>query len=153
MQQFSNAQPVIERSYLTEIALGASPGVGQQINFKDYPQLVPRDRATRAIFYGVSCCHSAILATTPNGLPVLSLAECASLTLTIMDGSVERLYKMPAVSLIDSVQGGFIRLLDGIPVNLTKSYVTVMNGTLPANHAAAFNWYYRMESRIYSAKR
>jgi hypothetical protein len=146
---YAMAQPVINRAYLTEIDFITAPNRGDQIKFQDYPELVPRDGKSVVYMTGVIAHYSAQVTTSPNGFTVLSAANLAALDLTIQVESTQNVYKFPLISLVDNLNGGFIRQLDNLPVNLTKSFVTVnTNGVIAANTAVCFTWIYRRLSRI-----
>lgn len=146
---YAMAQPVINRAYLTEIDFITAPNRGDQIKFQDYPELVPRDGKSVVYMTGIIAHYSAQVTTSPNGFTVLSAADLAALDLTIQVESTQNVYKFPLISLVDSLNGGFIRQLDNLPVNLTKSFVTVnTNGVIAANTAVCFTWIYRRLSRI-----
>lgn len=136
-----NQEFVIKNSYLTEIDLGAAPGLGAKIYFKDYPNLTPRG-GQQIIFTGLEAYYVDVLEFSPNGIQLLTLAELSKLTFTLAVGSNEVMFKMPATNLVTFLNGGFIRKLNNLQVTLTKSYVTVNAAGITANRAVAFNWYY-----------
>lgn len=146
---YAMAQPVINRAYLTEIDFITAPNRGDQIKFQDYPELVPRDGKSVVYMTGIICHYSAQVSTSPNGFLVLGANDLAALDLTIQVESTQNVYKFPLISLVDSLNGGFIRQLDNLPVNLTKSYITVnTSGAIAANTAVCFTWIYRRLSRV-----
>ena len=146
---YAMAQPVINRQYLTEIDFITAPNRGDQIKFQDYPELVPRDGKSVVYMQGIICHTNNSVTTSPNGFSVITAVQAAALDLTIQVESTQNIYKIPLVSLIDNLQGGFIRQLDNLPVNLTKSYVTInTSGIIGANEAICFSWIFRRVSRV-----
>lgn len=145
MRAMYNQEFTIRNSYLTEIDFAAAPTAGEKIFFKDYPNLTPRN-GRKIIFTGVEAYYSDFLSTSPNGITVLGLSDVAKLTVTIAVGSTERLYKMPFTNLVTFLNGGFIRKLNNLEVTITKCYVTINAGGIPANRSVCFNWYYETQA-------
>lgn len=140
-RNYFNQMFSIENSYLTEIDLGAAPGLGSKIYFQDYPNLT-RSVAQGLKFTGVEAYYVDVLNTSPNGVQLVSLAEMAKLTFVIAVGSNQPVYQVPATNLCTFLNGGFIRPLNYLQVNLVKSYVQVMSAGIAANRSICFNWYY-----------
>jgi len=129
-------KPIL-RSYLTEVNLGGStPGNGQNINIQDYPQL--RD----IMVTGVEAFDSAEVSLSPSGKTVVS--TLTGITLTLLDKfNMEVVYQYPAFDLNPTNVAGFYRDFVPFPLQLTKSYITVLNNTgLSANQSVILNFFY-----------
>jgi hypothetical protein len=129
-------KPIL-RSYLIEVNVGSSaPAQGQNISFQDYPQL-------RDIFLcGIIAQDSGQVTKSPSGKAVVTTLTDA--TITIMDKfNSEVIFQYPAYDLNPADQSGFYRDFVPFPMQLTKSYVTIMNtGTYTANQSFLFNILY-----------
>lgn len=129
-------KPIV-RSYLTEINLGASlAGNGQNIQFNDYPQL--RD----VYITGVAAVDINSLAISPSGKVVVS--DTTGITFTLMDKyNMEQVYQYPVFDLVPANQSGFYRDLKPFPLQLIKSYITILdNSNLNADESILFNIFY-----------
>lgn len=129
-------KPIL-RSYLAEVNLGTTtPGNGQNINIQDYPQL--RD----VYICGVEVFDSNQLAISPSGKTVVTSLE--GLTLTLMDKfNMEMLYQYPAFDLNPANVGGFYRDIKPFYLQLTKSYITILDATtVAANQSVMLNIFY-----------
>jgi hypothetical protein len=129
-------KPIV-RSYLTEVNLGTTtPGVGANINIKDYPQL-------RDIYVtGVEVFSDNVVNLSPSGKTVVS--DLKGLTLTLLDiYNMEIVYQYPTYDLNPVNIGGFYRDFNPFQLQLTKSYITILdNGALAANESVMINFYY-----------
>lgn len=129
-------KPIV-RSYLTEVNLGSStPGTGANINIKDYPQL-------RDIYVtGVEVFDAGQVAISPAGKTVVSLLT--GITLTLVDiYNMDIMYQYPTYDLNPTNVGGFYRDFNPFQIQLTKSYITIVNpGSLNANESVMINFYY-----------
>jgi len=129
-------KPIL-RSYLAEVNLGTTtPGNGQNINIQDYPQL--RD----VYICGLEIFDSAQLAISPSGKTVV--ANLKGLTLTLMDKfNMEMLYQYPTFDLNPANVGGFYRDFKPFYLQLTKSYISVLDATtVAANQSVMLNIFY-----------
>jgi hypothetical protein len=129
-------KPIL-RSYLAEVNLGTTtPGNGQNVNIQDYPQL--RD----VYICGIEIFDSGQLAISPAGKTVVT--DLAGLSLTLMDKfNMEMLYQYPAFDLNPANVGGFYRDIKPFYLQLTKSYVTVLDAsTVAANQSVMLNIFY-----------
>ena len=129
-------KPIL-RSYLAEVNLGATaPGNGQNINIQDYPQL--RD----VYICGLEIFDSGQLAISPSGKAVVT--TLTGLTITLMDKfNMEMLYQYPTFDLNPTNVGGFYRDIKPFYLQLTKSYVTVLDATtVAANQSVMINIFY-----------
>jgi hypothetical protein len=129
-------KPII-RSYLAEINLGTTlPGNGANLNIQDYPQL--RD----VYITGIEVFDSNQISLSPSGkTPVSTLT---GITLTLMDKfNMEMLYQYPAFDLNPANVAGFYRDFLPFPLQLTKSYITILdNSGLNANESVMLNFFY-----------
>lgn len=128
-------KPIL-RSYLIEVNVGnTAPGQGQNINFQDYPQL-------RDIFLcGIIASDSGQLSKSPSGKTVVTTLVDA--TVTLMDKfNMETIFQYPLYDLNPADQSGFYRDFVPFPIQLTKSYITILNNTYTANESFIFNILY-----------
>jgi hypothetical protein len=128
-------KPIL-RSYLIEVNVGnTAPGQGQNINFQDYPQL-------RDIFLcGIIASDSNQLSKSPSGKNVVTTLVDA--TVTLMDKfNMETIFQYPLYDLNPADQSGFYRDFVPFPIQLTKSYITILNNTYTANQSFIFNILY-----------
>jgi hypothetical protein len=128
-------KPIL-RSYLIEVNVGnTAPGQGQNINFQDYPQL-------RDIFLcGIIASDSGQLSKSPSGKTVVTTLVDA--TVTLMDKfNMETIFQYPLYDLNPADQSGFYRDFVPFPIQLTKSYITILNNTYTANQSFIFNILY-----------
>lgn len=129
-------KPII-RSYLAEVNLGTTtPGNGANINIQDYPQL--RD----VYITGVEVFDNNQVAVSPSGKTVVS--ALTGITLTLMDSfNMEMVYQYPTYDLNPANVGGFYRDFLPFPLQLTKSYITILsNAGLAANESVVLNVFY-----------
>lgn len=132
-------KPIL-RSYLAEVNLGSStPGNGQNINIQDYPQL--RD----VYITGIEIFDSNQLTISPSGKAVVPILT--GITLTLMDKfNMEILYQYPAFDLNPANVGGFYRDFKPFPLQLTKSFITILNAAgIAANQSVILNIFYLTE--------
>jgi len=129
-------KPII-RSYLTEVNLGTTtPGNGANINIKDYPQL-------RDIYVtGVEVFSDNVVTLSPSGKTVVS--DLKGLTLTLVDiFNMEIVYQYPTYDLNPVNIGGFYRDFNPFQLQLTKSFITVLdNSGVSQNQSVMINFYY-----------
>lgn len=135
-------KPIL-RSYLIEVNLGTSaPGAGQNINIQDYPQL--RD----VYITGIEAFNADQITKSPAGKTVV--ATNTGITLTLMDKfNMEMMFQYPTADLNPGIVAGFYRDIAPFYLQLTKSYITVLNPTgLSANESVIFNVFY-IQSKEY----
>jgi hypothetical protein len=127
----------IQNSYLIEINLGSTlPGAGANLNFQDYPQL-------RNIYVtGIEVLDSTTCAVSPSGKNAVS--ALSGITLTLIDTfNQEQLKQYPAADLNPEVRSGFYRDFVPFPLQLTKSFITILTNTgLSANQSVLLNIFY-----------
>lgn len=127
---------LVYKSILVEIVLTNIPANGQQIAFQDVPQLRGK------IIQGVESFDRNGVSVSPTGATVVSSTRGIAVTFAI--NSDERFFQWPVFSLTASQNGGLIRELANVSINLPKSYITILDSTTVAqNEAALFNFYYR----------
>lgn len=127
----------IKNSYLIEVNLGATvPGTGANLTFQDYPQL--RD----VYVTGLEIVDVQTLTLSPSGKTLVS--SLLGLTLTLIDKfNAEILHQYPAADLDPRARSGFYRDFTPFPLQLTKSFITVLNnGGLSANQSVCINVFY-----------
>ena len=128
-------KPIV-RSYLIEVNLGSTaPGQGQNIAIQDYPQL-------RDIYLcGIIASDSGQVAKSPSGKTVVSTLVDA--TITLMDKfNQEIIFQYPLYDLNPADQSGFYRDFNPFPLQLTKSYITILDATYSANQSFILNMLY-----------
>lgn len=139
---------IITNSYLAEINFTAAGAAGQRVYFKDIPTLTPRDGKTVIETVGLEIFCSSDLSVSPNGNALVSVANLATLLVTLTVGSKERCFLIPANTLRSTTQGGLIRRFFNMPINIVKSYVQVVAAGIAAGQSVCFNYYYRERQRM-----
>ena len=131
-------KPIV-RSYLTEINVGTTqPGNGTNINFKDFPQL--RDiYITGFAFYNASQ-----VSFSPSGKAVVPSSALPGITTTLVDiYNMEMIYQYPSFDANPINASGFYRDIFPFQLQLTKSYITVLDNTnIAANQSIIVNFFY-----------
>lgn len=128
---------VIQKSYLTEINLGAgSPNAGKSINFVNYPQLNGKS------VLGFMVCDNTVLAVSPSTATVVD--RLTGLVFTALDvNNKERIYQYPCYDLNPKNVGGFYRSFEPFQINLQKSGILITSATgLNANESVVINILY-----------
>lgn len=132
----------IQRSYLIEVNFGnTAPGNGVNINFQDYPQL-------RNIYLtGITVSDNSTVSLSPSGKTVVN--NLAGIAVTLMDNfNMEVVKNYPAKELDPFYQYGFYRDIKPINLQLTKSYITILDNTgLNANESVIINIFYYLNNR------
>jgi hypothetical protein len=131
-------KPIV-RSYLTEINVGTTqPGNGTNINFKDYPQL-------RDIYITGFAFYDAVqVALSPSGKTIVPAAALNGITVTLLDAyNMEMVYQYPSYDANPINVSGFYRDIYPFQLQLTKSYITVLDNTnIAANESIIINFFY-----------
>jgi hypothetical protein len=131
-------KPIV-RSYLTEINVGTTqPGNGTNINFKDFPQL--RDiYITGFAFYNASQ-----VSASPSGKAVVPATALPGITTTLVDiYNMEMIYQYPSFDANPINASGFYRDIFPFQLQLTKSYVTILDNTfIAASQSIIVNFFY-----------
>lgn len=129
-------KPIL-KSYLIEVNVGTTvPGNGTQIFIQDYSQL-------RKIFLtGITTLDSSDLTVSPSGKNLFPTLLGTTVTL-VNSANQEVLYQYPALDLNPSNQSGFYRDLIPFQLQLTKSFITIIDNTsITANMSLCFNLFY-----------
>jgi len=128
-------QPIINRTYLTEVEFVNTPSAGGKFQFLDIPQL----RGMQTV--GLECFTATQLTTSPNSKVVV--AAVTGLVLTLAIDNVEEVFQIPCIDLVPGSNSGLIRLFKNKIINLPKSYVTILNPAgLSINEVVLFNFIY-----------
>lgn len=138
----------IKNSYLIEVNLGSTvPGAGANLTFQDYPQL-------RNIFVtGVEVLDATTCAVSPSGKNVVT--ALSGITITLIDKfNQEQIKQYPAADLNPEVRSGFYRDIVPFPLQLTKSFITILTNTgLSANQSVLLNVFYITEKEAMKLKK
>lgn len=134
-------KPIL-RSYLIEVNFGNTlPGNGVNINFQDYPQL------RNIMLTGVTVSDSTTIAISPSGKTVTT--DNSGIAVTLMDiFNMEIIKNYPAKGLDPFYNYGFYRDFTDINLQLTKSYITILDNTnLLANQSVILNIFYYLKNK------
>lgn len=130
-------QPIIERSYLTEVNLG-TVSVGRTINFQYIPELQD------VTVYGIQVYAGEDQQTSPNGAAVVPNAGLPSIAVTLVVGDDEIVTRQSCFDLRSANVAGFVRTYANQKINLVKSYITLVSVTgISNNQSILFNFIYR----------
>ena len=133
-------QPIIQNSYLVEVNL-TTVANGQRYYFLDVPTL----RAPYIFVQGIEAYNKDQVSLSPNGFTIINPAGALGIVVTFAVRETEEVYQIPYYTLIASANGGLIREFANKQINLTKSYITVLDSTaLQAGESAIFNFYYQI---------
>lgn len=127
---------IIARSILVELNI-ATVSQGANYNFQDVPELRGK------LIYGIEAFSDSHVAKTPFGNTVVANGSIDDVLLTLSVGTDEQVANIPYYTLVSANNGGLIRQFANLPVNLTKSYVKLVNNTITNGHSLLFNFYYR----------
>ena len=134
-------KPIL-RSYLIEVNFGNTlPGNGVNINFQDYPQL------RNIMLTGITVSDTNTIAISPSGKNVTT--DNSGIAVTLMDiFNMEIIKNYPAKGLDPFYNYGFYRDFTDINLQLTKSYITILNNTaLAANESVILNIFYYFKNK------
>ena len=134
-------KPIL-RSYLIEVNFGNTlPGNGVNINFQDYPQL------RNIMLTGITVADTNTLAISPSGKNVTT--DNSGIAVTLMDiFNMEIIKNYPAKGLDPFYNYGFYRDFTDINLQLTKSYITILDNTnLVANQSVMLNIFYYLKNK------
>ena len=134
-------KPIL-RSYLIEVNFGNTlPGNGVNINFQDYPQL------RNIMLTGITVADTNTLAISPSGKNVTT--NNSGIVVTLMDiFNMEIIKNYPAKGLDPFYNYGFYRDFTDINLQLTKSYITILDNTnLLANQSVILNIFYYLKNK------
>jgi hypothetical protein len=133
---------IIKRSQLAEAQVTGSVAVGKKYNFTEIPNL----SRNNILLYGFEVYTANQLAVTPNGNTVIASARAHHVVVSFRDtNKVEFVYQCPAYNLIRSNVGGFITMITPRLINLTDSYIQLVDTTgINVNEVLAVNLYYSL---------
>ena len=133
---------IIKRSQLAEAQLTGSIAVGKKYQFLEIPNL----SRNNIILYGFQVYTRNQLAATPNGNTTILTADTNNVVLSFRDtNKVEFVYQAPIFDMIRSNVGCFVTFITPRLINLTDSYVQVVDvGTLTIDEVVAVNLYYSL---------
>jgi hypothetical protein len=133
-------QPIIKNSYLIEVNI-TTPAVGQRYYFLDVPTL----RAPYVFINGVEAYTADQVTFSPLNAPIITQSGSTGVTITFAVKESEDIYQMPYFSYVAGYNSGIIRELANKQINLTKSYITILDTTnIVAGQSALFNVYYQV---------
>jgi hypothetical protein len=139
-------QPVLHFTYLTEIKLTNNPAANQVYKFADVPEL--RNKAVKQSgpiiikTNSIQAYKRSDLTVTPNSNVTVNLLTGIVLTLQI--GSTEEFFRYPCNDLNPAANSGVMRILANKEINLTNSYITILDATgLAQNDSVLFNFCYK----------
>ena len=133
-------QPIIKNSYLVEVNI-ATPAIGQRYYFLDVPTL----RAPYVFVSGIEAYTTDQQSKSPLNADVISQLGATGIVVTWAVKESEDVYQMPLFSLIAAYNAGVIREFANKQINLTKSYITILDPTnIVAGESCIFNFYYQI---------
>lgn len=133
-------QPIINNSYLVEVNL-TTVAQGQRYYFLDVPTL----RAPYIFVQGIEGYSRDQVTLSPNNAPIVSAAGATGLVVTFAVRETEEVYQIPYFTLVAATNAGLIREFANKQINLTKSYITILDATsLAPGESAIFNFYYQI---------
>jgi len=133
-------QPIINNSYLVEVNM-TSVALGQRYYFLDVPTL----RAPYIFVQGIEAYSRDQVGYSPNNAPIIGAAGATGLVVTFAVRETEEVYQIPYFTLVAASNAGLIREFANKQINLTKSYITILDATnLNAGESAIFNFYYQI---------
>lgn len=117
---------IIQRSVLAEARIVAAPAIGQQYMFDPVQEIATNN----ILLYGIIGYSSTQLVKSPQNRPVVPVGGVPSLALTICTSSASKLvWRMPIYDTVRSLNGGFVATFNNLPINLTQSYIEIMDTT------------------------
>jgi hypothetical protein len=133
---------IIKRSQLAEAQITGSVAVGKKYNFLEIPNL----SRNNILLYGFEVYTADQLSVTPNGNTVIPTNRTNQVVLSFRDtNKVEFVYQTPIYNLIRSNVGGFITMITPRLINLTDSYIQLVQTTgLSVNEVVAVNLFYSL---------
>lgn len=131
---------IIKRSQIVEAQVVGTPATARKYQFLDVPNIGQNN----CLVYGLEVFSADQLATTPNNNTVLAAADIPQVTVTLRDiNKREFLYQIPAYTLVRSLNGGFITMIQPRVINLTDCYIQLTGTTgIAQNEVLAINLYY-----------
>lgn len=135
---------VTEKSLLVEVAIN-SVATGSIFTLPDNQIL----RQPNVEVYGVEVYNADQLTKTPGNRDTVSALGSTGLAVTLQDNkSINRINQAPYLSLNTAVNNGIIREFKPFKMVLTKSFITILDGTnLSVGQAAVLNIIYKEFSK------
>jgi hypothetical protein len=133
---------IIQRSQLAEAQITGSVAIGKRYPFLEIPNMSQNN----VLLYGFEAYTRNQLNASPQGNDVIPTADSNNVVVTFRDiNKVEFVYQVPIFNLIRSNVGGFITMITPRLINLTDSYVQIVNaGTISLDDSVVFNLYYSL---------
>lgn len=127
----------IKNSYFTTVSIPAT-GAGTKAFFQYDPILENKK------FIGLEVVSASQLSVAPDNSTMIVEADVPKFTLVLQDmRSTDKVYQTPLNTFYPAANGGIIRSLDDIDVNITKSYIQIVDSTgLAAGESVGFNFYF-----------
>jgi hypothetical protein len=92
---------------------------------------------------GVEAYNSNILSNDPSGNPIVTPVMASALLLSLYSGSNEKVHEYPFGAFIAQGNGGIVRELADLEIELTKSIITVtVSGVVGGGYVAPVNFSY-----------
>lgn len=135
---------VTEKSLLVEVAI-TSTATGSIFTLPDNQIL----RQPNVEVYGVEVFNNSQLSKSPGGRSVVNPSGSLGIAVTLQDNkSINRINQAPYLSLNTAVNNGIIREFKPFKMVLTKSFITILDGTdITAGQAAVINIIYKEFSK------
>jgi hypothetical protein len=134
---------VISNSKFVEINMPAV-SAGQKYYFSQDQQL------SEVYIHAIEAFTDASLSKTPGLYTMFADANVKDIVLVLTVGSDEVIYQIPLYTLVAAKNAGLIRQFAHLKVNLTKSYIQLVNGAnITAGQSAAFTLYYRTQKPVH----
>lgn len=135
---------VTEKSLLVEVAIN-SVATGSIFTLPDNQIL----RQPNVEVYGVEVYNADQLTKTPGNRDTVTALGSTGLAVTLQDNkSINRINQAPYLSLNTAVNNGIIREFKPFKMVLTKSFITILDGTnLSVGQAAVLNIIYKEFSK------
>ena len=130
----------IENSYQFEVPL-TSVGLGAKNQFPRNDILNPKGTGS-VVFTGLEVYTSDFLSKSESGRDVVTPADATKLAITLCYKEKEFVYYFPYIGLISALNFGMIRRLDRQKIDITKSYVTILQAGIVGDKSAILNWFF-----------
>jgi hypothetical protein len=131
---------VAKRSQIVEAQFTGSLVVGRKYPFTQDPNISRKN----IMIYGFEAYTNAQLDFTPINNTIIGDNAKTDVVITFIDNNnIERIYQLPYTCLMPNINGGFIRLVKPFTIELTKSYVQLVDiGNINLDESIAINLYY-----------
>ena len=131
----------IRKSYLVSIPL-TNVSNGTEIKFQRNDVLNPRGTGS-VIFTGLETFVNSQISFDTDGNPTVTGSDSTGLALTLVWEDVEFIKDFPYGAFNTAANYGMIRRLNHVKIDLTKSYIKIIDTTVTLNNAAVFNFFYQ----------